>query len=324
MCTCIAAMQSGGFYFGRNLDLHTSFGERVTVVPRGFALRHAGGERTRYAMIGMANVTEGVPLFADAANEKGVCMAGLYFPGNAHYFAEGERKGGQEVAPHELIPWLLGGCRSAKECACLLKNVIPVSRSFAGLPVAQLHWMVADREGCYVAEPRADGMHVYENDVHVLTNNPPFGYHRQHLNDYLNLTPGEPVNRMAPALALHPYGQGMGAVGLPGDASPASRFVRASYYTANSVCGEGGKDAVTQFFHLLGSVEMVRGGVMTAEGRFDVTTYSCCIDAARGNYYYRTYGNSRINAVRLTEELASGDELACYPLSAEEDVLYRN
>ena len=108
-------------------------------------------------------------------------------------------------------------------------------------------------------------MRVYENGARVLTNNPPFPYHMTRLNDFMALSPAQPQNSFAPELPLRPYGQGMGGIGLPGDASPSSRFVRAAFYAANSVCEEG--EEVAQFFHVLGSVSMPRGGVRTPEGK---------------------------------------------------------
>lgn len=325
MCTCIGMRQNGVFYFGRNLDLEYSFGEQVAAMPRAFPLSFCfeEGQGEHFAMIGMASVEDGYPLYAEAVNEKGVCMAGLNFPGNAHYFPS-PAKDSLNLAPWELIPYLLGRCERAAEAALLLRRVRLVDRPFkGGLPLAPLHWMVADAHGCFVAEPMPSGMRVYENAAGVLTNNPPFEYHMQRLNDYMNLTPAPPVNRMTPALPLRAYGQGMGSIGLPGDASPSSRFVRAAYYAGNSACAAGEAGAVSQFFHILGAVEMVRGGVLAPDGRYDITTYACCANAEEGIYYYRTYENSRINAVRL-DAAAAGSELALFPLEDKQDILYRN
>lgn len=321
MCTCIALTQRGKFYFGRNLDLEYGFGEKAVCVPRSFPFRFAfaPAQERHYALTGTASLEGGVPLFADACNEKGVCMAGLYFPGNAHYFPAPEA-GAHNLAPYELIPWILGACSSAAEAAELLRGVHLVAKPFSErLPLAPLHWMAADGEGCYVAEPTEEGMRVYENGARVLTNNPPFPYHMTRLNDFMALSPAQPQNSFAPELPLRPYGQGMGGIGLPGDASPSSRFVRAAFYAANSVCEEG--EEVAQFFHVLGSVSMPRGGVRTPEGKNDVTRYACCMDTESGTVFYKTYGCGRPAAVRTVRE---GKELSVFSLPEREDVLYLN
>ena len=174
---------------------------------------------------------------------------------------------------------------------------------------APLHWMLADREKCLVLEAVRDGLKVYENPFGVLTNNPPFEYHRMNMNNYMNLSAESPRNRFADRLNLKPYAQGMGAVGLPGDASSASRFVRAAFLKWNSVAPEEEKANVSQFFHILDSVAMVRGAVITDQGTFDITTYSCCANTSTGVYYYKTYDDCRVRAVDMYETDLDGKEL---------------
>ena len=174
MCTCIT-YDNGGFYFGRSLDLDGSFGETVTVTPRNFSLlfRRAGRLERHYAMIGMAAEQERFPLYAEAVNEKGLCMAGLNLPGNAYYQkASGE---GLELASFEVIPWLLGKYASAAEAAEALREMRIVDLSFSEqMPPAPLHWMLADRERCIVLEAVRDGLKGHEKPLGVVTKKPPF------------------------------------------------------------------------------------------------------------------------------------------------------
>lgn len=324
MCTCITYTNED-FYFGRNLDLEYSFGESVVITPQNysFSLRRAGQMRTRYAMIGMAAVAGDYPLYAEAVNEKGLCLAGLNFPGNACY--QPYREGAENITPFELIPWILGQCAGAEEAEKLLENLNILDEPFsASMPLAPLHWMMADREKCLVLEATAEGLQVYENPVGILTNNPPFSYHLTNLRNYLNLTPGVPENRFAAGLKLTPYGQGMGALGLPGDVSPASRFVRAAFLKWNSVCEPEESASVTQFFHILDNVSMVRGAAVTSEGKCDITTYSCCVNADRGIYYYKTYGNSQIRAAVLGEEECQKSSLTVFGLENRQQIHYVN
>lgn len=319
MCT---ALTSNGkkFLFGRNLDLEYGFQERVTRVPRRFPLtfRAEPPLREHYALIGTAAEDGNFPLLADGMNEKGLCAAGLNFPESASYSPE-RAPGTHNIAPHEMIAWVLGRCACAKESEELLRGTRVAAEAYAPhYPIAPLHWIFADREYCFVAEPRGGRLDLYENPAGVLANEPPFGFHMQNLRAYLNLTAEYPKSRF-PSPALRPYGVGMGAFGLPGDCSSSSRFVRAAFYRANSACGEGKFAEVSQFFHVLGAVEMPRGGVLTAEGKCDMTRYACCMDAEAGVYYVKTYENSRVRAYGMRTE---GDVIQQFSMQGEEDILF--
>lgn len=309
MCTCIT-YQNKDFYFGRNLDLDCSFGEQVVVTPRNFPLefRRAGREAHHYAMIGMASANDSFPLYAEAVNEKGLCMAGLNFPGNAYYReVSGE---GIEIASFEIIAWILGKYASVAEAEASLRKIKIVDLAFSPqMPPTPLHWMLADKERCLVLEAVREGLKIHENPFGVLTNNPPFEYHKINMNNYLNLSARSPENRFSDGLELKGYSQGMGAVGLPGDASSASRFVRAAFLRWNSVSPEDEDSNVSQFFHILDGVEMVRGAVVTEAGTYDITTYSCCVNTRTGTYYYKTYDDSRIRKVDLCGEELEGSAL---------------
>ena len=316
MCTAIS---SNGI-FGRNLDLEFSYRETVTITPRSypFRFRRMGEAATHYAMIGMAYVQSGYPLYYEASNERGLSMAGLNFVGNAVYFGEDAEK--DNVSPFEFIPWVLGQCADIGEAKALVERTNLVSIAFsAELPLSQLHWMVSDGRRSFIVESRADGMHVHENPVGVLTNNPPFEYQLWNLNNYLALSPKQAEDTFADGISLERYSRGMGALGLPGDWSSASRFVRAAFVSRNSAV-EG--DAVSQFFHLLDSVAMPRGAVDMGGGKHEITVYSCCF--ADGVYYYTTYENRRITAVDLFAADLDGGELVSYPLRKEQDVFREN
>ena len=312
MCTAVT-MQGKHFYFGRNLDLAHSFGERVTLTPRGFELRFLAqpAQSAHYAMIGTAAAEGLFPLYAEAMNERGLCAAGLYFPCSAAYGVR--REGMYNVAPHEMIAWLLCRCANAAQAKLLLQNTCVIGEPFGALPVAPLHWLVADRTACFAVEPRADGLHLYDDPFGVLANEPPFEFHAENSKHYLNCTAEYPSSRFG--LALEPYGLGLGAFGLPGDLSSASRFVRAAFYRANAGGpGESPEGEAVHFFHILGSVEVVRGGAREREGAPDETRYACCMDADMGIYYKKEYDSGRIRAYALTGE--AGDRLAVFPQPA--------
>ena len=324
MCTA-ATYQTRNFYFGRNLDYERSYGESVVITPRNWplALRRGAVMENHYAMIGMAHMQDGFPLYYDAVNEKGLCIAGLNFVGNAVYHPPVAER--ENVAQFELIPWLLGRCATLTEARQLLEQVNITDTPFCtGLPAAQLHWMVADRTGCLVVESVADGVRVYDDPAGVLTNNPPFPMQLFALNNYAQLSPEPPVNRFAPELPLETYSRGMGAMGLPGDLSSQSRFVRAAFVRANSVSGDGEAESLSQLFHILGSVEQQRGCCRLNDGACELTLYTGCCNADRGVYYYTTYDNGQITAVDMHRADLDGDAPVSYPLVTEMQVRWEN
>ncbi len=312
-------------YFGRNLDLDRSYGEEVCVMPRRFPLsfRQMGDMSEHYAMIGMATVVGGLPLFYEAANECGLAMAGLNFPENAYYTPLAEGK--DNIAPFEFIAWVLGQCKSVDDAKSLLTRINLADISFSEqLPPSPLHWMISDRESSITAEFMKDGLHIHDNELGVLTNNPPFEHQIANLRHYRHLRNDNANVVREVGLPYAAYCQGLGAVGLPGDVSSMSRFVRIAFGKENSVCDEDELSSVGQFFHLLSSVEMVKGICRTDEGTWDITGYSACINTDRGLYYYTTYDNRRISCVDMHRTDLNSDTVSRFPLSDKEDVLHRN
>lgn len=324
MCTAIC-FKTKDFYFGRTLDYDFSYLEEVTVTPRNFefTLRHTEPLRSHYAMIGMAYVFDGYPLYYDASNEHGLAMAALSFPKNAHY---GNIIIGREnIAQFEFIPRVLGGCASVSEARRLLEDINLIDEAFTNeLSVSPLHWIIADRDETITVEATRDGLRVYDNRVGVLTNEPPFDEQMSRLCDYMTLSTREPANYFAADLNLVPYSRGMGAIGLPGDLSSASRFVRAAFTLHNSYSGDSEEESVGQFFHILGTVEQVRGCCEIEPEKFEITIYSSCCNATQGIYYYTTYGNRRISAVNMHSEDLDGNALVRYPIIRGEQIYRQN
>lgn len=324
MCTA-ATYKTEHFYMGRTLDYEFSYGEEITVTPRGFRFdfRNDGTLADHYAMIGMAHVADGYPLYYDAVNEKGLGMAGLNFVGNAVYSQP--REGSRNVAQFEFIPWVLSQCADISQARELISAMTLTGTPFSEkLPAAQLHWIIADKSGCIVVESTEKGLQVFENKAGVLTNNPPFEQQMFMLNNYMSLSPKDPVNSFADSLELTRYSRGMGAIGLPGDLSSASRFARVAFTRNNSCSGNSVAESVGQFFHILGSVEQARGCCEVAPGKFEITIYTSCWDAQTGVYYYTTYLDRRINAVDIHRAGLNGSGLVRYPMLQQEDFNYQN
>lgn len=323
MCTAIS-FNSKAHYFGRNLDLEFNYPTTITIAPRNFPLSFRMQKPLEYhfAMIGVAYVKNNYPLYYDATNEHGLSMAALNFPGNAVYFPPNKNQ--NNIAPFELIPWVLGQCQSVVQARPLLDKLNLISENFSPeLPLSPLHWMLSDSTQSIVLESTSKGLKIYNNTVRVLTNNPPFPYHLYNLQNYINLTSDEPTNRFAKDLDLAPYSRGMGAMGLPGDLSSASRFVRAAFTLHNSKCNEDEASSISQFFNILGSVVQQEGCAQVGEA-YEKTIYTSCCNTDLGIYYYKTYTNSRITAVKLHAVDLDSRNLANYAMRYSQDICIEN
>ena len=324
MCTAIT-YKTRDFYFGRTLDYEHSFGEEITVTPRDFPFIYRNGTVTQrhYAIIGMAHIENNYPLYYEAANEKGLCVAGLNFVGNAYYRNEISTK--DNIASFEFIPWILGSCATVSEVKDKLKNINIINVQFSEkLPNAQLHWIISDKENSIVVESVKEAINVYDNDIGVLTNNPPFDKQRFHLNNYMMLSNKEPINNFSSEIKQEVYSRGMGAIGLPGDLSSQSRFVRAAFTKLNSVKPKCEDESVSQFFHIMGTVEQVEGCCQLGEGNYEKTLYTCCINADKGIYYYTTYKNRTITAIDMHRINLNRDKLVRYKLILKEQIKFQN
>ena len=324
MCTA-ATYKTKDFYFGRTLDYEFSYGDQIAITPRNYPLhfRHAGDMENHYAIIGMAHVAGDYPLYYDAINEKGVGMAGLNFVGNAVY--ANVQSGVDNIAQFEFIPWILSQCSSIVEVRKLLGQINIVNTPFSEqFPLAQLHWIISDEKESITVESMADGMHIYDNPLGVLTNNPPFPQQMFQLNNYMHLSPKQPENNFSNGIELNAYSRGMGALGLPGDLSSSSRFVRVAFTKVNAFSGESEDECVSQFFHILGSVDQQRGCCEVSDGKYEITLYTSCCNATKGIYYYNTYENHQISAVDMHREDLESQKLICYPVIQGEKINFQN
>ncbi|WP_288267428.1 choloylglycine hydrolase [uncultured Methanobrevibacter sp.] len=311
-------------YFGRNFDYEISYNERVTITPRNykFEFRKIDAIESHYAIIGIAAGIDEYPLYYDACNEKGLAIAGLNFAGNAVYREFEEDM--INITPFELIPYLLGTCSSVAEARDALSKINLVNINFAEeLPLSPLHWMISDEIEAIVVEPFEDGLKVYDNPVGVLTNNPPFDKQLFYLNNYRGLSNKNPENTFG--VDLEEYSRGMGAIGLPGDLSSASRFAKVAFTRANSYSDSDEASSVGQFFHILGSVEQQNGCTFIDDpDLYEYTIYTSCYNTNKAILYYRTYHNSQITAVDLNSEDLDSSELINYLLINEEQFNFIN
>ena len=268
MCTSIA-YHGESFCFGRNMDLEYSFGERVIGCGRRFpfTFRYADEMNDHRAFLGVGTVIDGYPMYADAMNEDGLCVAGLNFPNYAHFPRESTSR--LKLAPYELIPYLLGKCESVDDVRGVLSDAGIVDIPFSDdVPNATLHWHIADRSSSVTLESTKQGLKIYDNTVNVLTNSPSFDFQLEHFLAYSNLSSTSDGER---------HSLGYGAIGLPGDLSSMSRFVRAAFLLGCSPEKLSGERACDQLLSLLYAVAMTDGAVIDKDGKPHRTTYTSCM-----------------------------------------------
>lgn len=311
MCTAVWFVDGDGhYYFGRNLDWGYGYGQKVVVTPRGWQWRsrREGMVTVGSAIIGTAVLLDGMPMYFDCANERGLAVAGLSFAaGFAHYLPA--QKGRTNIASFELPLWLTSCFSSVDEVEqAAARLVITDDQSSPRYAPSPLHWIVADGDRCVVLEQDDTGLHVYHDGFGVLTNQPGFDFHRQNMRNYMALSDPWPASRDMGSESVSPLGVGTGLLGMPGDTSSASRFVRAVFLNTNYPRQSGEKDNLTRLFRTLGSVAMVKGMSKMADGRYEYTLYTAGWSSATRTYSFSTYDDPTIRAFRL-EDLEDGISL---------------
>lgn len=322
MCTAIA-WNNNGLLFGRTMDISYHFNEQVIITPKEYGIKFKEEKKLykHYAMIGIGTIIEGYPLYAEAMNEKGLCVAGLNFKGYAYYEKE-VIKGKKNIAPYELILYILGLCSSVEEAIQYVKETVLVEIPFKeGIPLSYLHFMFSDDKQNVVVEYTRLGLKIYDNPLGVMCNNPTFDYHLLNINNYLSCNEYENNNKMTRDNLLKSFGIGSGGFGLPGDSSSPSRFVKASFVKSKAAKG---KNSVIHFFHLLDSVKIAKGTIKNTSEEMEYTTYMSCIDTVNKILYYKTYESNTIVGVKLSEEYIVKDKLKCFDLHSEPNILIVN
>ncbi len=312
MCTGVRFSDGeGNMYFARNLDWCCSYGERVVITPTGYRPTSPFGATTeiRWPVIGMGIVEQNVPLYFDCANQAGLAVAGLNFPGYASYESDAVA-GKTNVASWELPLWIVSRFSTVDEVEAALADVAVVDKPVSDrFPTSLLHWIVGDATRGIAIEYTADGMHVFDDDVDVLTNQPGFAWHRENLRNYLNVTSDVAPKTIWDRASLEPYGSGGAMRGMPGDYYSPSRFVRIAYLNANYPVQQGEKANVSRMFHELGGVSMIDGAARMTNGQFETTVYTGGFSSRTNTYYYTTYDEPAIRSVALADHDTSGSEL---------------
>ena len=316
MCTAVRFTDTQGHMFwGRNYDWNVTYGETPVIMPKGFPLKREFGptEPAKYAAIGMAIINDGYPLFFNCGNEAGLAIGGLNFAQYSQLEQE-PIEGKNNLAAYELPAWVGANFATVDEVEEALKNVALVAKApDENLGVATLHWMISDAKRSIVVESRADGMHVMDDPVDVLTNQPSLEWHLENLRSYVTATSDFPANAQWGRAELAPYGAGAGMRGIPGDCYSPSRFVKVAYLNAHYPAKDSEADNVVRMFRTLEGVAMVEGAARMGNGDFERTLYTSCFSGQTGRYYWSTYDDPAIRYVSLADAASAPADLLVTP-----------
>lgn len=196
----------------------------------------------------------------------------------------------------------------------------------AELPLSELHWIVADAKESIVVESTADGLHVYDNPVGVLTNNPIFPDQLINLANYQSISPANPQNTVAPSAILNNYSRGLGTKFLPGGMDSESRFIKATFTKQHAHSAEDELSSISQYFHILHSVDQSRGSDQTKlnPAEFEITVYSSGYNLEQGIAYYTCYDDHQISAVDMHKTDLDSANLTSFPMLNTEQINYQN
>ncbi|MBR0430904.1 choloylglycine hydrolase [Candidatus Saccharibacteria bacterium] len=312
MCTGVRFNDSAGnMYFGRNLDWSVGYGEKVVITPRGYKYKPAflGETNQSPAVIGMGIIVENTPLYFDCANENGLAIAGLNFPGYAKYETAmvGDKT---NVAAYEFPFWVVLNFNTVDEAEKALKEVAIVAKPINDqYPVSELHWIIGDAKRSIVVEYTEKGMEIFENNVDILTNQPGYGWHKENLRNYMNLFPQMPKEVKWEKAKMTAFGSGSLMRGLPGDYYSPSRFVRVAYLNTHYPIKTTEEENVSRLFHTLTGVAMIDGAAAMADGQFEKTVYTGGYSIKTKTYYYNTYEEPAIKSVALSDYNLESAEL---------------
>lgn len=315
-------------FLSRTMDFMIEMAEQVVFVPKNktFSISYNVKQEftSKHSFIGMGSIQEldDAPITCDGVNDAGVTGAVLYFPGYASYE---EKPAGDTfaVSPDKVISAVLAQAANLEEVKELFaKKLTIVSEGNPTLKVIPpLHFIFSDTTGeSLIVEPQTDGVHVIEDSIGVMTNSPDYHWHETNLRNYLVVSPNQHENVEFINKTLMPFSQGSGTFGLPGDYTPTSRFVRTAFMKNNAEQPKDELSAVSLAHHILESVSIPRGIVVTPDKTLDFTCYGAYICAESKTYYYSTYGNQRIRCVQLTPELEAETAYREFKVNPKEDI----
>jgi len=331
-CTGIRLIAADGtVVHARTLEFGIDLKSNVIMVPRGYArvgTTPDGKEglkwKAKYASLGANGV--GLPFIFDGLNEKGLAVGTFYFPTSAGYMPYSASVSSKTIAPWEVGSWLLENFASVEEVRENIGKVVVPEVVFKEWGFAPpVHYIVQDASGKgIVIEYFGGKLNIFENPLGVITNSPTYDWHMTNLRNYVNFSMSNVAPVKLGSVTLQPTGQGSGMLGIPGDFTPPSRFVRAVAYSQSVLPSKTGDDAVLEAFHILNNFDIPKGAARDHEKdshgniEADYTLWTSVNDLKRTRFYFRTYDNSQIRMVDLTKMNLDSKDIVTIPMTGDE------
>ncbi len=341
-CTAIRIKtKDGGAVYARTMEFPFDFGSEIIAIPRGYSFSGTlpdGSKgitwKAKYAVIG-ANVFKQNQIL-DGINEMGLAFGALYFNNYAHYQTITPQDKKRALAPWEFGTWILTTCATIDEVKRALTSIKigATKTATAGINIAALgadyipplHYIVHDATGkSIVIEPINGTLQEYDNPLGALTNSPTFDWHLTNLNNYVNLTPTNVPPLSLGEFAIKPTGQGSGMLGLPGDFTPPSRFIRAAALSLSALPADTAQEGVSVAINIINNISIAKGMIRDIQKTgttYEYTQWVIVSDLTNCRLYYRTYQNHCYHAVDL--KTINFESNVIKKLAMEEKAAYDN
>lgn len=320
-CTGISLKAAdSSFIIGRTIEWGESIlPSQYVIIPRGteltsFTPTGCNGLKytARYGLVGISVIQK--EFIADGMNEAGLAAGLFYFPAYGKYPEYQPQKNRHTLSDLQVVSWILSQFSNIDEVKDAFKKI----RVTALQGSATVHWRIAEPSGRQVVLEFIDGeARFYENEVGVLTNAPGFDWQVTNLNNYVNLYSGSAPHKKVGETTIFPFGAGSGMLGIPGDITPPSRFVRAFFYKESAPRLSKGEATVMQTFHILNNFD-IPIGVEFKEGEVpdvpSATQWTAVNDLKSKKMYYRTMFNSHIRCIDLNQIDFGKIEYKSFPL----------
>jgi choloylglycine hydrolase len=329
-CTGIRlTSQDGSLIYARTLEDAIDFQSNIIVVPHGKAYVGTGNDNkpglhwtTNYGFVGPNAL--GQPYVCDGMNEKGLAIGNFQFTGFVKFQKIEPADADRVIASYEVATYLLGTCGTVQEAIDALRNVrvCEVGSSAQDHAMGDFHYFVHDAEGhCAVIEYIDGVMNVHDNPLGVLTNSPPFDWQMTNLRNYLHLNVDNAAPVSLSGKTFTGFGQGTGLLGMPGDFTPPSRFVRAVTFTHAAFPTATAEETVLQAFHLLNQFDIPPGTVrVNDDGKqlYECTRWTTAADLKNLRYYFNTYQSRRVRVVDLKKADFNAKDIKTISMRDEE------
>lgn len=299
------------YVVGRSMEFGEILPTQIHTVPRGIKFQSLAPHQKKgmswtnqYAYMGM--VVNPANALVDGFNEKGLSVGGLWLPGTQY------PEDPTNVPPEKVLffadlgSWLLGNFSTTEEAKRALSNIYIYASYVPGFSyIPPIHLAIHDATGKNAVVEFIEGkVRILDNPIGVLTNAPEFQWHVTNLRNYISLSAFNAGTVNLEGTVLEPMSGGSGLLGIPGDWTSPSRFVRAATLKRAIITPRDSRAAVLAAIHLLNTVDISYGIIRSINDiNFDFTQWVIVKDLTNKNLYYRTYGDQNIYKLNLRDSL---------------------